>query len=338
MGAVGAGLSIVGSLAGMSQQSANAKAQKRALASQQEQQALQSQLQYLSLKNQTASDKVTDSVNDSLRSLSYQQSVANTNSQQQLNNVAINSALFDASVQRSQAAANKTGADTQAQLQQSQANEQVGNQQLQAEAAAFGVNGQDLSSILASLGKGDSQSAAIAQLLDIASSSGGVNEALRLLGGDNQNQTTVAQADLIRSQELAAAKVGNAGSVADANRQLNAATATTAGSVSNIGMTQQVADANAKTLDATTSKTVADAGFNATRAANKAVNNIGIISDNSASFSRNYLNKANQSAVSKGAVLQQQITQAQQAQIKSPGFFDLLGVGANAYQTYNRLK
>lgn len=337
MGMVGAAVSVVGGIAGMSQQSSAASAQKRMLASQEKQQALNAQLQYLSIKNQAYADDLNDNINSAVRTLAYTQSQQNLDAQERLNQLAVSNALYDASVQRANADIGKLQQETQTQAELSNANAQAGQQELEGMGSAAGANGQDINAILERLQQSGSSSDAIANLLDIAASSGGVNEALSLLGDSASEAPVVGAAELARSQEVSGARMANAGGVAGASKGVAKAGANTSGIAGSITQSQAKASADAQTLDANTAGVVAGGGFKATRAANTASNNIGIMADTSTQFSRKYLSAANLAAIEQGAALQSDIINAQRAQIKTPGFLDFAGVGMNAYNTYRGL-
>jgi hypothetical protein len=338
MGAIGTAVSVVGGIAGMAQQSSAASAQKRQLASQERQQALQAELQYLSIKNQAYADQLADAVNEQVRSLSYQQSQANLRMQQQANDIAVQGALFDAEVQKATTQVQYSSNELNADEQKSQANAQAGAQQLQSTGAAIQDTNSVVDNILKGLAQGSDQNSAIANLLDIASASGGVNEAIAMLSGGDVNQPLVAAANLGRQNELTDARMTNAGDVAGTSRELASATRGTQGSSNALGREQGMKQANDLSMDASTSKVVADQGFKATTAANEATNTIGILSDRSASASRKYLSAANLKAVEQGAALQSDIINAQKSQIKTPSFFDYAGVAINGYNTFKALQ
>lgn len=334
---VGAAVSVVGGIANMGQQSSAAKAQKRMLASQERQQTLNAQLQYLSIKNQAYADNLSDQINSGVRTLAYTQSQQNLDAQERLNQLAVSNALFDASVQKTNADVNKTQQETNTQGELSNANAQAGQQELEGIGSAIGASGQDINSILQRLQQGEDSGSAIANLLDIAASSGGINEALSLLGDTNSEAATVGQADLLRSQEVSNTRIGNAGATAGANKGVAKSAASTANIAGSIAQSQAKSAASTQELDAKTASVVGQAGFDATRAANTASNNIGILADSSSQFSRKYLSAANLAAIEQGAALQSDILNAQKSQIKTPGFLDFAGVGMNAYNTYKGL-
>jgi excinuclease UvrABC nuclease subunit len=338
MGAVGAGLSIASSLAGIGQQSKAASAQKRAIASQQRQQELQSQLQYLSIKNQDASDTLTESINRQVQQLAYTQSQNNLTSQQNLNNLAVQQALFDSTITKANADITRTQTGLDVDRSVTEGNQAVGQQELQAIVQAAQANGTDLNAILQGLSRDGEQSSAIANLLDLAASSGGINEAISLLTGGDVNAATNATAAIGRSGEVSTARQGNASEVSQASKQVNTSAGTGALKVADIAQSQAIFNADASELDARTSQQVANAGFDVTQAANEAAFRTGIIADDSASFSRRYLTAANLEALDKGASLQADISNAQRAQVRTPGFLDYAGVAVSGFNTVNSLR
>ena len=180
-------------------------------------------------------------------------------------------------------------------------------------------------------------STGIANLLDIAASSGGINEALSLLTGGDVNAATTSAAQLARSQEVMGVRGGNAEAVANTTRQVAGSQANTSGISGSIQQSQNKFDADTSALDARTSGTVAGQGFAATKAANIASNKIGILTDDSSSYSRKYLSAANLAALDQGAALQSDILNAQKSQIKTPGFLDYVGLGVSSYNTFKGL-
>jgi hypothetical protein len=338
MGAVaGAAVSVVGGIAGLSQQNSAAAAQKRMLASQEKQQALNAQLQYLTIKNQSYADDLSDQINSNVRTLAYTQSMQNLQAQENLNQIAVQQSLFDSGVQKTSADINKGQQEIQTAQQLSNENAQAGAGELEGLASAAGANVQDINSILQRLSQNGDASTGIANLLDIAASSGGINEALSLLTGGDVNSATISAAQLARSQEVMGIRGANAEAVADSSRQVAGAQANTSGISGSIQQSQSKFDADTSALDARTSGTVAGQGFAATRAANTGSNKIGILSDNASAFSRKYLSAANLAALDQGAALQSDIINAQKSQIKTPGFLDFVGVGVNSYNTYRGL-
>lgn len=338
MGAsVGAAVSVVGGLAGLSQQSSAAAAQKRMLASQERQQALNAQLQYLTIKNQSYADDLSDRINQSVRELSYTQSMQNLEAQERLNQLAVANALNEAATQRTNADIGKSQQELETAGAVSQGNQQAGQGELEQLGSATSANGQDINSILQRLSQGGDSASAIANLLDIAASSGGINEALSLLTDSDSQASTVAAAELGRSQEVLGSRSSSAEQVKNATKGTIQAGAKTAGIGGSIAQSQQRADANTLSLDASTSGVVAGQGFEATRAANTASNKIGLLADSSSTFSRKYLSAANLAAIEQGSALQSDIISAQRSQVKTPGFMDFIGVGVNSYNTYKGL-
>jgi hypothetical protein len=337
MGAVGAAVSVVGGLSGLSQQSSAAAAQKRMLASQEKQQALNAQLQYMSIKNQSYADALQDQINDSVRQLQFTQTQQNLDAQERANQLAVSTALFDASTQKTNADIGKTQQELGTAQELSNATTQAGQQELAGLGSAAEANGQDINSILQSLTRDGQTSTAIANLLDIAASSGGVNEALSLLTGGEMDAAVKGEAQLNRSQQLQEQRQANVGAVASSTKELSKAGANTANIAGSISETQQKFGADMQALDASTAGVVAGAGFSASRAANTASNNIGILADSSSRTSRQYLSAANLAAIEQGAALQSDILSAQRSQIKTPGFMDLINVGMGGYQTYKGL-
>lgn len=335
MGAVSAGVSVVGGIVGLGQQQRSANAQRRAIRSQQEAAALQSELQLMSLKQQTYADSLNDYIADSTRELQYQQAQTQLQSQQIQNDLAVANAKFDASVQRANANIQQMSADRQAQAQKSQADLAAGNATTEVMGQELSKEQQAIGSFLKLLGEGDQQQTAIANILDMASASGGVNEALSLLLGEDQ--ATIANAGLARQQQSSESTNALARSVENANVQLNQADYNVSTGINALQREQGIYQADVNEQNADYSKKVVDAGFESKRASNEATYRTGIISDQANRYSRDYLRKENESALLRGAQLQQETLKAQADSVRSPGFFDYLNVGVQGYNTYRQM-
>jgi hypothetical protein len=337
MGIVGAAVSVVSGIAGISQQNKQADAQRAQIQAANEQQALQAQLQLLSLKQQTYANGLNDYITDATRTLQYQQQQNQLEAQRSLNDLAVSNAVYEASMSKSNAAIQQTAADTQASRQASDANQGARQQQLQTQAAANNQQDQLVQQLTQMLGGGAQQNTNIANLLDAAMAHGGNNEALANLLGQNSNDAIVAAANLARGQQVQQMTTGLGQQVANASIGLNNADAQTARGINAINATQSFYNSDKQSQDALFSQQITNAGFNATQAANNASNNIGILSDQANRYSRDYLNQVNQNATLQGAQIQSNSLNAQANAVQSPGFFDYLGVGLNGYNTYNAL-
>lgn len=336
MGAVGAAVSVAGGIVGLGQQNSAANAQRQAIKSQQEAAALQSELQLLALKQQTYADGLNDFITDSTRSLQYQQAQTQLKAQQIQNDLAVGNAVFDASVQRATADIQQAAGDRQAQANKSAADLAAGQQTTEVFGQENSREQQAINSFLKLIGDGDQQQNAIANLLDVAASSGGVNEALSLLLGED-DYSTIANAGVQRSTQLGEVNRELAGSIETANRQLNTADLNVATGLNTVNATQGRYQADRQEQDALGSQQIANLGFQSARAANDANYNIGILSDQANRYSRDYLRRENERALLRGAQLTQDTLQAQANSVRSPGFFDYLNVGLQGYNTYRQL-
>jgi hypothetical protein len=334
MGAVASAVTVVGGLVGIGRQSSAARAQKNAIKSQQEIAAREAQLNLLQLKNQQMANQVTDYIDDATRRLQYQQSMAALDNQQQLNNIAVNSALVDAQVQQQMAGVSKQGADIQAGEQKLAADRQTTQQFLQQLSASGEATGQLGANILQALGAEDVTADQIASLLNVAASTGGINEALALFA--DRNQATGAQGQFAQVIDREQAKVDLSSQIAD---KQNRANQLVFGMSTNMAGAQEASDvraANDLSSDARVSKVLADAGFNTQRATMRG--NFGIMEASNAAnrFARDYLAAYQERAVADGAKVNQDVLEAQRRSIRTPGFFDVLGVGLDGYNAYTK--
>lgn len=338
MGAVGAAVSVVSGIAGISQQNKAAQAQKTALASAQEQQALQAQLNYLSLKQQTYADQLNDYITDATRKLQYQQSQSQLSAQKQMNDLAVANANFEANLAKSSADLQQMASDNQATRQQSEADNQARQQALATQGQATQEQDAQIQSLLKALGEGSNQQATVANLMDTIAARGGVNEALSLLLNSNALDAIRAGANIQRGEEVQGQRIQNAQALASSTTALNASDAAVSQGMSAVQATQTKYGADNQIQDANFSQQLANQGFASTQAANDASYSIGLLSDTSNRYSRDYLRQVNQDAILKGAQLQSNVLKAQASAVQTPGFFDYLGVGFNAYNTYNALQ
>ena len=335
--AIGAGLSAVSGLTGLSRQSKQAAAEREALEKQKQQNTLQAQLQLYSLRNQRMVDDLNDKLTENAAVSSYLQTQSSLKAQEATNELALQNAKFQAQVQQQMAGVGETQADMQARQQESDSRLRAGAEALEAYGSATTEEQQVLNSLLESLGKGDNQQNAIASLLDLAAASGGVNEALELLGNSASFEDVVANARALRADSSAQQKMSNADDVAVANAGLGKAAAGLTRTNASLDATNARYQGRAAELDANTSAEVSRLGFDSERTANEANYNIGFLSRDLQRTSRYYQSQANEEAIKKGAQLQNDITSIQQGNIRSPGLFDYLGTGFNSYNVWKQL-
>lgn len=327
-------MSVVSGLTGLANQNKAADAQKAALASQEKQAALNAQLQLLNLRNQTMSDRLNDGITDATNRLSYMQSRLQLQADEQLNNMAVANALSEASTSKQLAQEGAESNAINAQGQRAQADLAAGAEALDIFAGASKEEQAGVNSIVDALAKGGDRQSAIAQILSLASTAGGVNEALALLSDDNDYSATAAAASASRAGELTQAQRTGANATRDARQQVNAASTGAATTNANIQALMQTSAADKQMIDANSSQQIANQSFRATNAANDAAYGIGILSNETQRFARNYLSSASEQAIMQGAQLTSDTLRAQSAAIPRAGFFDVLGVGLQGYGAY----
>lgn len=335
--AIGAGLSVVSGIASLGSKQAAANAQQKQLDAQAAQQSLQSQLQLQQLKNQTTVNQLNDALTDATNKTAYLQTQSTLAAQQMQTQLNQQNSLFQAGVQGQLANADKTQAYMQAAKQQSDARLAAGAEALNTFAGASTEEQQATQSILGSVAKGEQQHTALAAFLDLAASSGGVNNAVAKLAQSGLYDAETGAANVNRGEEGVTliqqlAQQAKQGTVGVADAQSNIARSQADISAANAGYqtTQAVNATNAQATEST-------AGYAAQNAANDANFNIGLLSNQFQRDSRYLSTSAQEEAISKGAVLQQQAFQAQSDAIRSPGLFDYATAGLSGYSTYNSL-
>jgi hypothetical protein len=289
----------------------------------------------LALENQRLSNNLQDYVDTASRQLAYTQTQTNIDNQQAVNNLAVQNALFESTIAKTSASVNQVGADIQAEQQFSAANQAATNEALAVEGQAL----QQQQGLEQALGKlfADSGSSknAIASILNAAASAGGVNEALSLLLDSTPDEVGRAIGNQNRQNQVGGESVAIAKGVEGATKALNTANLGAAKGASALASTQQQWSADKSAQDATFSQQLADTTFGLNRAINEGSYRIGVLSDQSSRASRDYLRSSNVDAVYRGAKLSDAATSAQMAQVRTPGFFDYLGVAAQGYNTFN---
>lgn len=335
--AIGTGLSVVSGISQIGQQKRQAAAQKQMLDKQDAQQKLQSQLQLFSLQNQRKLDSLNDQLTDASIKSAYMQTDASLKAAEHINQLNTANAIFSAQVQKGVAGATKQQSDIKSDTFVGDAKVQAAN----ASTANFAEANQEeqgtLNSILQNIAQGGNSQQALSSLLSLASSSGGINEALQLLSEQGTNDAVVAGAQASRAGELTKAKRKQGNATSEANIQLAQAQANQfrAGSAFEQQSTNYQSDASI--LDATTAARVTGEGFLSKRASNQSNYNISNESNALQRSSRYLTSMANEEALQQGQQLSSDTIAAQKSTIRSPGFFDYAGVGFNSYNTYNQL-
>lgn len=336
--AIGAGLSVAGGVVGLNQQQKQANAQKKMIEAQEQQQRLQAQLQLFALRNQRLVDKLQDTLQDAAQKQAYLQTDAALKIQEQLNTLATGQAIFQHKMNLLKADVQERLAEMQTRAEESNAKQQAAAQFLQVLGSGEKDSQQFVESLIDNISKSDNARTVLASLLDVAAASGGgVNETLQMLLSNGEFEGVRNAAALARQDEIRRLTNSRAESIRDANMALadvNAdlamANATAQGDnaryLSRLGI-----------LDAATAQATAGAAFNAQRLANEQNYRTGIMSNELVRSSRYLQSLANEEALQQGQMIASDTLNAQKSAIRSPGLFDYLGVGLNAYNTYNQL-
>jgi hypothetical protein len=335
--AIGAGMSVVGGVLGLGQKQKEAAAQRKMLDAQEAQQQLQAQLQLFALKNQRVVDNLQDTLTDAAQKQAYMQTDAGLKLQQQMNQLATQNAIFGSQVQALQGDARERSEQMQAAGQRSGQVSSAEQGLTEALGSLSGEQGQLISSLLEGIGKAKDPRTALATLLDTAASSGGVNEALQMLLGEGEFAAEQNASALSRAESVAGKKSQSAKAVKEATVGLAGTGEQLA--LANAGLENQNTQFNSRLgeLDARTAEQVANNAFASQALANKQNYETGIMATNLQKQSRYLQSQASEEALKLGQALSSDTIAAQKQSISSPGLFDYLGVGLNAYNTYNQL-
>jgi hypothetical protein len=335
--AIGAGLSAVSGVIGLSQQQKQAKAQKEMLDAQEAQQRLQAQLQLFSLKNQRVIDDLQDTLSDAANKQAYLQTDAGLRLQQQMNQMATQNAIFGSQMQQMQGDIGERQKQMQVAGQRSAQNEQVEGQFTEALGGVGSESNQFLSALLKGIQESENPRGALTTLMDVAASSGGINESLAMLLDSDAFAAQKNAYAANRMGEVGQQKIVTAQGIRGAGQQLNDVAAQlglASAGLENSGIQFQ---SKMGILDANTAQQVSDNSFSSQRLANDQNYRTGIMAGNIQRSSRYLQSRASEEALQQGQVLSAETLAAQKSAIQSPGLFDYLGVGMNAYNTYNSL-
>jgi hypothetical protein len=332
--AVGAGMSLIGGISGANQAAKSSAAQKKAITNQARIDQLNSQLQLLSLRNSRSVDELQDTLRTTAENQAYlarlgQIDLAETQQQTQLQ-----AALGQADSERKFAAASEAEATTAALTEATSERSRTG----QALTQALGASAEEQQAVLSRLQKMPEQqrAATIQSLLDVAASSGGSNEALRMLA-DLTDTGVVGEAEAARAaeqQSVLATSARASAAALDAQTTANEKAAVSKAGVDRLGRTFA---ANTSTLDAQTTAAVGDASFQTERLATTGAKAAGDLASGVERTARGANYSANEDVLKQGARISADTTSAQLNAVRSPGFFDYMAVGANAYSTYTGL-
>jgi hypothetical protein len=331
---VGAGLSVIGGISGANQQAKASAAQKKAIQNQSRIDQLNSQLQLLSLRNSKSVDELQDTLRTSAENQAYLARLGQIDLAETQQQTAIQAALGEAEAERKFAAASESEAVTQALLSATEERSRTGAALTQ----ALGASSEEQQAVLSRLQKMPEQqrAATIQSLLDVAASSGGSNEALKLLA-DLTDSGVVGQAQAARAEEQQSALATQARASAAALEQQTAANQKAAATKAGVDSLGRQFAANTATLDAQTTSRVGDASFQTERLTTTGAKFASDLSGGVERTARSANYAANEDVLKQGAKISADTTAAQLSAVRSPGFFDYLAVGANAYSTYTGL-
>lgn len=326
---VGAGMSVVGGLTNANSQRQQANAQKKAIEAQAQVEQLNSRLQLINLNQQQALANVQSELQSAAEKQAYIGRLAAIDQQELMNSQALAQAGLQAQTQASLAVAGRSQADVES-LQALVGTEAgIGRELVQ----ALEGSGQEQATVLkqfASMSESD-RSAYLSNLLDLAASAGGSNEALRLL---NESTSNASVGKAARAEESGALKQQLARDSATALRA--SAEATRAGTLANANL--QALDstyaANQQALDVQTSGEVAKQAFATERLATNSAYAASGLARNVETSARQASTNASREVLERGASLSQATAQAQVAGVRSPGFFDYVGVLGGGATTY----
>lgn len=328
---VSAGVSVLGGLSQASQAKQQAKAQSKAIANQNEIEQLNARLQLVGLKQQQALASVQDELQTAAEKQAYLARLAAIDQQELINQGALAEATLQNTTDSALAAAKQMDTETQALVQATDATSSIGRELT----AALRESGGELSGLFEALSKQPEakRSEFYSSLLDLAASAGGTNEALALLNEstDTREVGRVARATESASTQQATAKASAAalrGSV-EANRSALEAQAAVGGQDARYQSSLQA-------LDIQASRKVADAAFASERLSTEGAYKAGTLARGVEQRARTTTAAASEEVLTRGAALSQATAQAQASSIRSPGFFDYLGIlGGGAVQYVN---
>lgn len=330
--AVSTGVSVVGGLVGLSNQSSSAKAQRKAIEAQSEQQALEAQLKLYELDQTRQLNELTDAVNDQITAYNYQQAEASIVAQQKINELNTKNAIFEAQVAQQQAEINRGITENQIEEQRIAQDKAALENSINQLRGLGDQQSQNAATLIEQLSKEGSNFKQIANILDVAMSSGGVNEALTILFGEYSN----ADAEFAKDEQLRQAQASLISDIEKANLATNKASADVSQGQNEINTLTQIEQAKRAEKDAALSLDIANTSYDTQLTSLKAQKELEDITTPLERQMRDDLAEQQESALLQGAAIQSDIAKAQVKGINSPGFLDVLGVGLNGYQTYTK--
>ena len=329
--AIGAGLSVVGGLASMSQKNKEAAAQKAAIDSQSQIDKLNRDLQLMSLENQQAAAQRQALLNQAVDDESYLNRQFQLDASQMQNSTAMRQAEMEARLATTQAGINQTAGEQQAFDQRiaGDANAvtalaktlNASTEEVQAAASAFSQKSER------------ERQRIISNLMDVTSEDGR-NEALAMLT-ELTDTGVVGKADKLT--ELNDTRVDNAEALKAAGLETNAANQALGNSSAAMQAENQRYQASTSLLDVNTAGRTNEAATAAERIAIESAYNSNKANRSLQQQAQNVTYAANKDVLQQGGKLSEASASAQRNAVSGAGFFDLLSVAGNGINTYKSL-
>jgi hypothetical protein len=334
VGAVAAGVSAVGGLVSLSNQQKQARAQRKALDAQKKQQQLQADLQLVAIKNQRLIDEMQDALEDAARQQAFLQTDAALRMQEQLNALAVENAKFVANLDLIKSRFNEQQTQLKAEEKATREKQRADEELISALGQTNAAYANQIKALLNSLQQDTNQRQALLALLDAGAAKGGINEALLTLldTASPENEFEVA-----RAGELVGTKAAKLKAMRDSNVAMADAEKTLVQNTASLDRVLTDYKANQDLINATAAGDVAANAFRSQRLANQANYNIGVLANEVARQSRYLQSQLNEEVLKQGVALSADTLEAQKRAIRTPGFFDYLALGLNAYNTYQKL-
>jgi hypothetical protein len=334
VGAVAAGVSAVGGLVSLANQQKQARAQKKAIDAQKKQQQLQADLQLVAIRNQRLLDEMQDALEDAARQQAFLQTDAALRMQEQLNALAVENAKFVANLDLLKSRFNEQQTQLKAEEKATREKQRADEELIAALGQTNAAYANQIQALLNSLQQDTNQRQALLALLDAGAAKGGINEALLTLldTASPENEFEVA-----RAGELVGTKAAKLKAMRDSNVAMADAEKTLVQNTASLDRVLADYKANQDLINATAAGDVAANAFRSQRLANQANYNIGVLANEVARQSRYLQSQLNEEVLKQGVALSADTLEAQKRAIRTPGFFDYLALGLNAYNTYQKL-
>jgi hypothetical protein len=334
VGAVAAGVSAVGGLISLSNQQKQARAQRKAIDAQKKQQQLQADLQLVAIQNQRLLDDMQDALENAARQQAFVQTDAALRMQEQLNALSVENAKFVANLDLIKSRFNEQKTQLKAEEKALKEKQRADAEFISALSATNAAYDNQVKAVLNSLQQDTNQRQALLALLDAGAAKGGINEALLTLldTASPENEFEVA-----RAAELVGTKSSKLKAIRDSTYAMEDAEKTLFKDTASLDRVLADYAAKQELINATAAGDVAANAFRSQRLANQANYNIGVLANEVARQSRYLQSQLNEEVLKQGVALSADTLEAQKRAIRTPGFFDYLALGLNAYNTYQKL-